>query len=643
MILDIVVVLDLPRMAEVEHPDGSIKKTRVNDCKYWAVIGPTDGYGKKNDHVFHNSSMLHVIADHIKKAKDQGITINSVTVFTDNCKGQYKSQFNMFFTAAFFEKFLGVKLNHCYAPVYEFKGTHDGYGKVIKTSLLSAEMDDIRVPDPQTAFPYLDRKHSGIKTEWKAYEEAKDPLLYSWGPKTMTDSQVLYATDSKEDFECMKQQHPASKHIIFIDREIDPPTVGDKKAEGSSKWYQMEGSSDYPDQNKQNQYSLVVSKAMCFCQRCRSKDPNERKSCTYRSLREPRQLIVTDVTNEANYVNTKRLLKILKRKFSCKDSYIANKTLENWLRQVGLTFDANEAKRRGLPKRTMMLVQLFENVESDSVILNPEAITTDENEEVEDEEQQEVTLNSPSVIDIGARTQAMNTEETRTAPCFIDDNELFGMSSLDELTYRALQANLKARGLGAKGKREELIERLSTAVENIYREKVVRDEVNEENDTDNSICETYDEDSNNGNDSDGSSSAGFESPDEESENESEKGIDKAAVTPAKPTRGDIADEALPTPTTPSIRSPLKSPVAKRVGQFIRNCTPSGLRRRKDDRLLSPMEEEKKNQVSSTDDNLELQSPFELKDVNTRSRASTGRKGRARKKRRDDAGRRKLAF
>jgi hypothetical protein len=57
MILDTIVVLDSSWMAEVEHPDGSINKTRMNNCKYWAAIGPTDGYGKKNDHIFHNWSM----------------------------------------------------------------------------------------------------------------------------------------------------------------------------------------------------------------------------------------------------------------------------------------------------------------------------------------------------------------------------------------------------------------------------------------------------------------------------------------------------------------------------------------------------------------------------------------------------------
>ena len=59
-----------------------------------------------------------------------------------------------------------------------------------------------------------------------------------------------------------------------------------------------------------------------------------------------------------------------------------------------------------------------------------------------------------------------------------------------------------------------------------------------------------------------------------------------------------------------------------------------------------MEEEKENQVSSAVCNIEPQSPFEPKDTNTtRGRASTGRKGKGRKKRRDDvdAGRRKLAF
>jgi hypothetical protein len=229
--------------------------------------------------------------------------------------------------------------------------------------------------------------------------------------------------------------------------------------------------------------------------------------------------------------------------------------------------------------------------------------------------------------------------------------------SFDCLSYRAIQANLKARGLGAKGKREELVERLSTAVEKSLGEKwkkVVRDAATQDNDTDDSLCETNHKDCKDGYGSDSSSSAGgFEPPDEESDNASKEtaghefpevpGID-ATATPSKAASGGITNDTPSTPTTPSMRLPLKSPSARRVVQFIRNCTPAGLQRQKE-RVLLPMEEEKENQVSSVVCNIELQSPFKPKDTSTTGRASTGRKGKGRKKRRDDvdAGRRKLAF
>ena len=147
MILDIFVVLTNPRMAEVVHEDGPSVKIRTNDCTYWAIVGPTDGYGKKNDHVFHSAAFHHIIHYHTQKLKDeQGITAKAVTLFTDNCKGQYKSQYNMYETAAFFERHPGMLLDHCYAPVYEFKGTHDGFGKIVKAAIQRAEKEGVRFP-----------------------------------------------------------------------------------------------------------------------------------------------------------------------------------------------------------------------------------------------------------------------------------------------------------------------------------------------------------------------------------------------------------------------------------------------------------------------------------------------------------------
>jgi hypothetical protein len=203
----------------------------------------------------------------------------------------------------------------------------------------------------------------------------------------------------------------------------------------------------------------------------------------------------------------------------------------------------------------MMPVHFFESIEGNSVDLNPEVITMDKNDEVEDEEQQEGTLKSPSVVNIGIHTQAMSAEDTCIVPCFINGNELFGMSSLDEVSYRVIQANLKAHGLGTKVKQEEVIARLSMAAKKCYMEKwkkVVRDKVNEENDTDDSICETNHKDCNNGNDSNGSSLAGFESPNKDKDDEDDKSKNESPeeATPAKTARGDISDDALSMPPMP---------------------------------------------------------------------------------------------
>ena len=71
--------------------DGTETTIRVNSCTHWAVLGPTDGYGKKNDHVFHPTALhpIIIINYHEKELKmKRNITLSHVWVHTDNCSCQ---------------------------------------------------------------------------------------------------------------------------------------------------------------------------------------------------------------------------------------------------------------------------------------------------------------------------------------------------------------------------------------------------------------------------------------------------------------------------------------------------------------------------------------------------------------------------
>jgi len=49
-VINILVVLDDPRMVQVINEDGEITEKQINSCTYWAFLGPTHGKGKKNNH-----------------------------------------------------------------------------------------------------------------------------------------------------------------------------------------------------------------------------------------------------------------------------------------------------------------------------------------------------------------------------------------------------------------------------------------------------------------------------------------------------------------------------------------------------------------------------------------------------------------
>ena len=474
MILDIFVVCHSPRMVDVFNEDGTLHSTiRVTDCTYWAIVGPTDGYGKKNDHVLHNHALDHIVDWHARDLADRDITLADVTMFTDNCKGQYKSQFNLYKLAAFSERHPGVRLTHCYAPVYEFKGTHDGHGKVVKQRLLKGEKEGERIPDPQTAFPFLDKNLAGERTEkWLELEECGDPLLLNRGPKTMTDCRVAYATDCATDFKEMQSKHPDHPHFIFVDRKSAASTVGDQMAKGISNVFQVRGfhtpinSSDEDQSNRK--YKLELSHVMCFCRKCLVWE-----ECPYRSFRNISTIQVCDVTKAPGYINLSGLLKDLKALFKFK-TYVSVEQLKKWARQKSLSIDPNEAKSMGRTERVFLILKLHAHC-CGSALPTAETETTleeslEEGIEHIDEEHGLVSESDPTLRQINDIHNPITEQQPGKSNSggevpkagYISDNAFFLLPTLDSLSYRDIQANYKARGLGAKGTRAKLIESWTT-------------------------------------------------------------------------------------------------------------------------------------------------------------------------------------
>ena len=70
-------------------------ETIVNDCDRWIFFGDTLSKGKKNDHIFHNACMTHIIKfyDNERLAEGKDVIPNNI-VHMDNCPTQYKCRQN---------------------------------------------------------------------------------------------------------------------------------------------------------------------------------------------------------------------------------------------------------------------------------------------------------------------------------------------------------------------------------------------------------------------------------------------------------------------------------------------------------------------------------------------------------------------
>ena len=91
-IVDIFFVAHSWRHVPFKKPNGEgpviCDRTIVNDCDKWIFFGDTYSKGKKNDHVFHNAYLTHIIKYYDRiRATDNKAPIPVNVVWTDNCPG----------------------------------------------------------------------------------------------------------------------------------------------------------------------------------------------------------------------------------------------------------------------------------------------------------------------------------------------------------------------------------------------------------------------------------------------------------------------------------------------------------------------------------------------------------------------------
>jgi len=469
-VIDVIVVLDDPRTVLVEK-DGVFTEKRINSCTYWAFLGPTDGKGKKNDHRFHREALHCVIDFHKKKALQQSREIKVVTLLSDNCSGQYKSQYNMGDVAWFSERHPGVRMEHCYAPVFEFKGVHDGFGKTVKWKFKEAELKGRRIPNAEEAYAYLFEKYAGRPTDWDIVEAERSPKLLQRGPFTMTEVCVGYIADTKDEVDSVQQKF-GGDHVLLCNRVCVPRTVGDKAAEGLTDVYSVRGKQESAcEKDSHHLWELELSARVCFCAVCTSRDTNA-LPCPYADIRGIRNIVVDDKANDLNWVKEQRAKRAVALHFRKKKltGYVNMTRMRDELRLLGKEFPAN-AKRIDLAyiflsmqnanaesEEEQLLAALEEEVQNPS---NPSL----DDDAPDDEDAQELPISeedAPTDIDLLLLNDIEAEEECNDYS--ISDDELKLMTDFSSLTDKVLEFLLFQRRLPTQGTRAEQEEQLREAV-----------------------------------------------------------------------------------------------------------------------------------------------------------------------------------
>jgi hypothetical protein len=251
---------------KVTTPAG--EKT-VNDCDVWYFFGDTKSKGKKNDHVFHNACLKHIVEHYqSKRAPDDPIT--SVKLWTDNCACQYKCRQNFIKVATFSDSIAGCRLMHRFAVKYAFKGVWDAGGKVVKQMVRNLELKGIRFPHAWALFSKLRLLLNGkvSNVDWEALERACDDKIHDKGPFVVNERFVGLVVEDEDEANRLSNEF---RHVIFSDRVNIPDSA---RIEGTQKLHSVAGHLPSQDTRKTTnggvtKYRLTVAANPCSCLPCR--------------------------------------------------------------------------------------------------------------------------------------------------------------------------------------------------------------------------------------------------------------------------------------------------------------------------------------------------------------------------------------
>ena len=198
------------------------------------------------------------------------------------------------------ERHGNIEIIHRLAVVDNFKGPHDGYGKVLKWYIFEQEKLMNRSPTAYKAFVVCKNglsKETEAMVSWKKFEMEQDVKLKGKGTYGLDGRYFFYVVETKEQQITLEKEHPGE--ILLCDRSMILDTKGKKCVEKTTQLheicsvYEKTGNEQI---GKQEKFSLKTSFMPCSCIHCRSRqdsNSNLPDLCKYKNRRQTKVVTIT--------------------------------------------------------------------------------------------------------------------------------------------------------------------------------------------------------------------------------------------------------------------------------------------------------------------------------------------------------------
>ena len=283
-VLDIFVVLSEQRPVTIEVGKTGRKRTNwIYAVDVWYFFGDSLSKGKKNDHVFHNTCIDFLTEKYKARMRMKGIELVGITIWTDNCSGQYKCRQNFWKIATFYSR-NEVLVKHRFAQKYHFKGVWDAAGKVIKQMIVKGEYSKERSATAYDCFDNVRLKVNKLKYNWRELEAAKHPDILKKG-KFMCDSRFVgYVAEDWNEYQMWKTQL-ATPNVLHSPR-LKPAEACDA-IKDTLKIFSVRGTDQQrAGPNGTVEHLLIVAANPCACLSCRGEST---AVCKFEHVRQERE------------------------------------------------------------------------------------------------------------------------------------------------------------------------------------------------------------------------------------------------------------------------------------------------------------------------------------------------------------------